>query len=362
MSKLRFLLAPDKFKGSLTGEEFCEIAAGEIAACLPEASVDCCPLADGGEGSLDCFVRNTGARRVCGEFTGPNFQTVRAQYAAAGDTAFIETAQTAGLALASPRDATHTTTFGVGEQIAAAAAGGARRILLALGGSATNDAGCGMAAALGVRFYNAAGGVFVPTGGTLCEIAEIKFPAERLPVRVTALCDVGNDLYGSNGAAAVYARQKGASDEQIAVLDAGLRHCASLCARYGRPVEGVRGAGAAGGLGAGVAFFLGGDTRSGTDVFFELCSIDRKIAAADIILTGEGKIDGQTRCGKVVQALWERSAGKPFTAFCGVNEWERPAFEVIAVNRPGEGVDEAIAHTKQNFRAALHDWLLRLRR
>ncbi len=350
------LIAPDKFKGSLGASDVCRIISDEISRVYPDVNAVSCPLADGGEGSLECFCRSTGATLIEGEYTNSDFDKIRAAYAVFEGTAFIETAQTAGLVNCSEKNPLFTTTYGVGEQIANALSRGVKRIYLAMGGSSTNDAGCGMAAALGWTFLDGNGKSFVPTGGTLCKIASITAPEKPLDADFVALCDVNNVLYGHNGAAYVYAAQKGANNDGIKLLDNGLRHINGLFMQNGKDYSDSRGAGAAGGLGAGVQYFIGAELQSGIRAFFELCDIRSKISAADLIISGEGKIDAQSDCGKAVMELAKICAGKRFVAFCGVNENEAADFEIYAINRDGETLPQSIANTEVNLRRAASEF------
>lgn len=362
MEYSRILIAPDKFKGSLTAPEVCEIIAEELLHACPRSTIIRCPLADGGEGSLDCYAASTGARIIKGAFTDPDFRKTTAAYALQGKTAFIETAQTAGLTKTDIKNPVYTTTYGVGEQIKAAAAAGAKHIVLAMGGSATNDAGCGMAAALGWKFLNGNGEEFIPVGGTLKDVARITPPEYSADINVTALCDVRNTLYGPDGAAYVYAAQKGASMREILLLDDGLRHINALFEQNGRDYSAFGGAGAAGGLGAGADYFLNAELRSGTETFFSLTAIGDKIAAADVVISGEGKIDQQSECGKVVAELYKKCRGKRFAAFCGTSELHDAPFEIYPVNRKGETLAESIANTAENLRAAVRAFAASLTR
>ena len=353
-----FLLAPDKFKFSMSAAEFCEIAEQCINCIFPNAVVLKCPLADGGEGSLDCFVANTGAKLIGGNYTNANFQTVFANYALNNDTAFIECSATAGLANTSLKNPCKTTTYGVGEQIKNALSNGAKTIYLGLGGSATNDAGCGMAAALGFEFRDKNNTKFIPTGDTLCKIASITAPKEQINAKIIVLCDVDNVLFGKNGAAYVYARQKGANDEQIKVLDNNLRYFNDLTKQNGVDFSQYKGSGAAGGLAAGAIYFLNATLQSGINTFFELTNIREKISKADFVITGEGKIDRQSMHGKVVFELHKICESKKFVAFCGTNELDFSPFPIISINKPNTPLSQSILDTKQNFTNALTQYLI----
>ena len=353
------LVAPDKFKGSLTSTQFCEIVKDCFYKFDPSINVDCVPLADGGEGSLECFLNATNAKQITGTFTNANFKKVKASYAMLNDVAFVELAQTAGLVNTKIKNPKITTTLGVGEQILDAINNGAKTIYLAIGGSATNDAGCGMAVGLGYKFFNKQKNEFVPTGKTLCQIETIVPPQKKIDAKVVVLCDVKNVLFGKNGAAYVYAKQKGANNLDIELLDENLKSFNTLCKKYGFNFEHVEGSGAAGGMGAGAMMFLNATLKSGVETFFELTNIPEKIDNADLIISGEGSIDKQSEFGKVVYSLLNKSKGKnkKFVAFCGVCKVENPKFEIIEINKPNQSLPTAIKNTKQNLIDAVNQFL-----
>ena len=228
---------------------------------------------------------------------------------------------------------------------------------LGLGGSATNDAGCGMAAALGFEFRDKNNTKFIPTGDTLCKIASITAPKEQINAKIIVLCDVDNVLFGKNGAAYVYARQKGANDEQIKVLDDNLRYFNDLTKQNGVDFSQYKGSGAAGGLAAGAVYFLNATLQSGINTFFELTNIREKISKADFVITGEGKIDKQSMHGKVVFELHKICESKKFVAFCGTNELDFSPFQIISINKPNTPLSQSILDTKQNFTNALTQYL-----
>ena len=318
------VVVSDSFKGTVSSREICEIAQRVIPRHFPACEVVCIPVADGGEGTVDCFVQAMGAQRVGVTVTNALGEKSAAAYARLGELAIIEMAAAAGLpqvgALRCPGTAT---TYGVGELIAHAAHSGCRKILLGLGGSATNDGGCGCAAALGVRFYDADGQSFVPVGDTLGRIVRIDTAeAEALlrSVEITVMCDVTNPLYGPTGAAYVFAPQKGADAEKVKSLDAGLRHFGDVIrSQYGLDVSAMPGAGAAGGMGAGCVALLGGTIQSGIDAVLDVTGFDRQLEGADLVITGEGRIDSQSADGKVVSGVARRTRAKgvPLIAIAG---------------------------------------------
>ena len=318
------VVVSDSFKGTVSSREICEIAQRVIPRHFPACEVVCIPVADGGEGTVDCVIQAMGAQRVEGTVTNALGEKSAAAYARIGELAIIEMAAAAGLpqvgALRCPGTAT---TYGVGELIAHALDSGCRKILLGLGGSATNDGGCGCAAALGVRFYDADGQSFVPVGDTLGRIARIDTAeAEALlrSVEITVMCDVTNPLYGPTGAAYVFAPQKGADAEKVKSLDAGLRHFGDVIrSQLGIDVSRMPGAGAAGGMGAGCVALLGGMIQSGIDAVLDVTGFDRQLEGADLVITGEGRIDSQSADGKVVSGVARRTRAKgvPLIAIAG---------------------------------------------
>ena len=318
------VVVSDSFKGTVSSREICEIAQRVIPRHFPACEVVCIPVADGGEGTVDCFIQAMGAQRVGVTVTNALGEKSAAAYARLGELAIIEMAAAAGLpqvgALRCPGTAT---TYGVGELIAHAVDSGCRKILLGLGGSATNDGGCGCAAALGVGFYDADGQSFVPVGDTLGRIARIDTAeAEALlrSVEITVMCDVTNPLYGPTGAAYVFAPQKGADAEKIKSLDAGLRHFGDVIrSQLGIDVSMMPGAGAAGGMGAGCVALLSGTMQSGIDAVLDVTGFDRQLEGADLVITGEGRIDSLSAGGKVISGVARRTRAKgiPLIAIAG---------------------------------------------
>ena len=322
----KVLLLPDSFKGSLTSGEVCRIMEEEILRAFPGCQVCSVPVADGGEGSVDCFLAALGGERVETEVSGPCFEPLRAGYGLleGGRTAVIEMAACAGLPLVGERkNPLRTTTYGVGQQMAHALDRGVTRIILGLGGSATNDGGAGAAAALGVRFLDASGRPFVPTGGTLANISKIDCSglSERLrEVELVVMCDIDNPLCGPRGAAAVFGPQKGADPETVKRLDSGLAWFAQVISRdLGTDVLSLPGGGAAGGMGAGVAALLGGRLTLGIQAVLDTIGFEKLAQGADLILTGEGRLDSQSLGGKVIAGVARRAKplGVPVVAVVG---------------------------------------------
>lgn len=370
----KVVLIPDSFKGTLSSVEVCRVLRGCVELRLPGCEVRAIPVADGGEGSVDAFLAALGGEKVHARVAGPFFEPVESFYGLTdgGKTAIVEMAACAGLPLAGERrDPALTTTYGVGELIALAVEGGARKIILGLGGSATNDAGCGAAAALGVRFFDRTGTPFVPTGGTLGEVERIDVSAARERLRgveITAMCDIDNPMYGENGAAYVFAPQKGAGPEQVRALDAGLRRLAGVMRReLGMDFDELPGAGAAGAMGAGVTAFLGASLQSGIESVLNAVDFDRAAADADLIFTGEGRLDSQSLRGKVVIGVARRAKrlGKRVIAIVGGAEGELEAAyaegvtAVFTTNRLPEPLSRSAPRAAENL-AFTMDNILRL--
>ena len=360
----RYVIIPDSFKGTLSSLEICQIVTEEILTLEPDAEVCAIPVADGGEGTVDAFLSAVGGQRITLHCTGPWGEPVSAFYGLLPDgSAVVEMAAAAGLPLVGERrDPEKTTTYGVGQMMAHAAAHGARQIVLTLGGSATNDGGCGAAAALGMRFYDEEGRSFVPTGDTLCRISRIDAGAVKETLRgipVLTMCDIDNTLCGPSGAAAVFGPQKGADEAMVRRLDEGLLHLAQVIRRdLGVEVLTLPGGGAAGGFGAGAAAFFGSPLRMGIDVVLELAEFDRRAAGADLIITGEGRLDSQSLRGKVVigVARRARALGVPVAALVGGSETDISAVYadgvsgVFPINPLPLPFEEVRLHCRENLR------------
>lgn len=326
---MKILIAPDKFKGTLSAKGVAGAMGRAARNKYPTAQIIEQPLADGGEGSLELLKQLLPLKKHRLEVTGPLRRPVQAEYLMGEGKAYIEIAQAAGLqhVPVPRRNPGHTTTIGVGTLIDDAIARGAKDIYLFLGGSATNDCGAGMAAALGYRFFGTKPEDFVPTGDSLKWVEKID-QMEVLPalkgVRFTAVCDVDNPLLGPSGATFTYAVQKGASVEDLPDLERNqVRFAECIKAAIGLDVRELPGAGAAGGLGAGCAAFLGAGLRPGIDVLMEAVGFADLVQGADMVITGEGKMDDQTIHGKVVSGVAKaaKAAGVPkIIAFCGRQE------------------------------------------
>ena len=360
----KILLVPDSFKGTLSSRQVCQVMAGQLRRFFPQAQVKSIPVADGGEGSVEAFLAAAGGERRTRTVTGPFGEPVEAFYGILGDgrTAVIEMAACAGLPLAEGRlNPERATTYGVGELLLAAKEAGCTKAILGLGGSCTNDGGVGAAAALGAKFTRADGAAFIPTGGTLGEIAalDVSPVAQALQgMKLTAMCDIDNPLYGEAGAAAVFAPQKGADAAMVARLDAGLRHLGQVSARcLGRDFSHLPGAGAAGGLGFGMAAFCGAQLRMGIDAVLDAVGFDSLLPGTDMVFTGEGKIDSQSARGKVVSgvAVRCRKAGVPVVAVVGQigqgfeEMYQQGLTAVFSINRAAQPFAESRFHAGENL-------------
>ena len=360
----KILLVPDSFKGTLSSRQVCQVMAGQLRRFFPQAQVKSIPVADGGEGSVEAFLAAAGGERRMLTVTGPFGEPVEAFYGILGDgrTAVIEMAACAGLPLAEGRlNPERATTYGVGELLLAAKEAGCTKAILGLGGSCTNDGGAGAAAALGAKFTRADGAAFIPTGGTLGEIAalDVSPVAQALQgMELTAMCDIDNPLYGEAGAAAVFAPQKGADAAMVARLDAGLRHLGQVSARcLGRDFSHLPGAGAAGGLGFGMAAFCGAQLRMGIDAVLDAVGFDSLLPGTDVVFTGEGKIDSQSARGKVVSgvAVRCRKAGVPVVAVVGQIDqgfeemYQQGLTAVFSINRAAQPFAESRFHAGENL-------------
>ncbi|MCI4130181.1 glycerate kinase [Bacillus haynesii] len=324
---MKIVIAPDSFKESMTSLEAARSIEKGFKAVLSDAEYVNIPVADGGEGTVQALVDATGGDIVYQTVTGPLGKPVKAAYGLLGDgkTAVIEMAEASGLHLVPPgqRNPLLTTTRGTGELILDAAEKGVSTIIIGLGGSATNDGGAGMAAALGAKFLNRDGEEIENGGGALAEIAKIDVSGlnpKLKHIQFEAACDVDNPLTGPRGASAVFGPQKGANSEMTALLDQNLKHyAAAVKAELGCEIDSIPGAGAAGGLGAGLCAFLNAELKSGVDIVLDTLSFSERIKGADLVITGEGKIDGQTVGGKTPAGVAKRARSEniPVIAFAG---------------------------------------------
>ena len=303
---MKIVIAPDSFKGSLTALQVAEAMEVGLRRVFPDAAIEKVPMADGGEGTVQSLVDATSGEVLTAQVMDPLGNTIDAQYGVLGDgiTAVIEMAAASGLTLVPPdkRDPRVTTTYGTGELIRAALASGCRKLIIGIGGSATNDGGAGMAQALGAKLLTASGEQIKPGGDHLATLNSIDL--SELDPRITetetvVACDVNNPLTGEQGASYVYGPQKGATREMIEMLDANLAHFDKILQRdLSKSVGNVPGAGAAGGLGAGLMAFVDASLKSGIEIVTEAAQLSKRLADADLVITGEGQINFQTVFGK----------------------------------------------------------------
>jgi glycerate kinase len=338
---LRICIAPDKFKGSLSASEAAQAIARGIARWFPDAALELVPVADGGDGTAQTLVDALGGRMVRVGVCGPDGEPLTATYGAI-DTAMavVELASASGLALvgAQRNDPLTATTRGTGELLDAAIGAGARRIILAIGGSATNDAGTGALRALGAQFLDERGQPLPEGGAALAKLARIDLSAleQRLEgVKIEIASDVRNPLCGPTGAAAVYGPQKGASPQDVRILDDALRHFADVVeATVGIDIRDIPGAGAAGGTGGGFLGLGHATLRPGAELILEVVDFGRRLAGATLVITGEGRIDHQTLAGKAPYAVAQaaKARGIPVLALAGSVECTPPELEAAGID------------------------------
>lgn len=367
-SMKRCLALSDSFKGTLSSPDICRIAR---SLHIPGWHIDALPVADGGEGTTDCFLDACGGQRIALPVSGPFGGTIDGFYGLLPDgTAVVECAAAAGLHQAEGRpDPEAATTYGVGQLLAHALDHGAKRLILGLGGSCTNDGGCGAAAALGVRFYGRQGRGFVPTGGTLADIETIDLSGRHPGLRpgvLTVMCDIDNPLYGETGAAYIFAPQKGANDACVQRLDAGLRHLAAvLHAQLGAEVDTLPGGGAAGGFGAGCAALLCGALRSGITTVLDTVDFDRRAVGCDLVVTGEGSFDAQSLGGKAISGVAGRcqKLRVPAAVLAGrvaltPEQWAPLDLRAVrSINPAGATLEDARVNAAAYYRTALETLL-----
>ncbi|MDR2020424.1 MAG: glycerate kinase [Treponema sp.] len=369
----KIIVIPDSFKGTMSSQEICSIMEEQIRRYYPGAELIAIPVADGGEGSVDAFLAAAGGEKITIPAKGPYMEDIRGFYGLinGGGTAVIEMAACAGLPLAGERlQADKTTTYGVGQLILDAAKRGCKKIVVGLGGSATNDFGTGAAAAAGVRFFDRDGREFIPRGGTLSRIGRIDrsgLPPELVSAEIISMCDIDNPLYGPSGAAFVFGPQKGADTAMVEFLDRELRAVSQTVIRQlGIDVSAIPGAGAAGGMGGGMVAFFGSRLQMGIETVLDTVNFDRLLPGTDLVLTGEGKIDSQSLRGKVVIGVARRAKkqGVPVIAVVGdIGDAIEGAYDegvraIFSINRRAIPFQEARTRCKRDL-ALTMDNLLR---
>lgn len=368
----KIVLIPDSFKGTLSSKQICEIASAEITQQFPNCEIVSIPVADGGEGSVDCFLSALGGEKITAMVSGPHLEKMESYfgYLPESSTAVIEMASCAGLPLVeNQKDPLGTTTYGVGELLLEAANHGATKIILGLGGSCTTDSGCGAAAACGVKFYDKTGNSFIPTGGTLSQIEHIDTsgldPAIKT-VDIVAMCDIENPMYGPEGAAYIFAPQKGATENEVKLLDEGLIHLANVIKQDLRAdVATIPGTGAAGAMGAGMIAFFGAQLQMGIETVLDTVHFSEIVKDADLVITGEGKLDDQSLRGKVVIGVAKRAqdAGIPVIALVGGVEsdisdaYKKGVTAIFPINRLPEDFSISKEKSAENLAATAQDVL-----
>jgi glycerate kinase len=370
----KVVVIPDSFKGTLSSAKICGILGGKIKEHFPDCEVVSIPVADGGEGSVDCFLAALGGEKVPVSGKGPYFEDINAFYGLLDDgkTAVIEMAACAGLPLVEDRkDPRKTTTYGVGQLILDAANRGVKKIIVGLGGSSTNDGGCGAAAAVGIKFRNARNEKFIPVGGTLHEIESIDLSgkAEVLNgIEIITMCDIDNPMVGPTGAAHIFGPQKGADPEMVLLLEEGVKHLAEVIRRDLRKSLGdIPGTGAAGAMGAGMIAFFDSKLQMGIETVLDTVHFNSLISDADMIFTGEGKMDNQSLRGKVVIGVARRAQMQNIPVIVivgGAEEGIDTAYglgvsSVFSINRLPEGFETSRYKSVENMTFAV-DNLLRL--
>ncbi|HOA19987.1 MAG TPA: glycerate kinase [Sedimentibacter sp.] len=366
------VLIPDSFKGTLSSIEICTIISDKIYKHFPHCHVVSIPVADGGEGSVDCFLSALGGEKIVETVSSPYFEDMESFYGLIDDTAVIEMAACAGLPLVEDRkNPSLTTTYGVGQLIMAAAKKRCKKIIVGLGGSSTNDGGCGAAAAVGVKFYDKKGNEFIPIGKTLIDIdrIDLSHKAKELDnIEIITMCDIDNPMYGTTGAAYIFGPQKGADEKMILELDKGLKNLCDVIEREtGKDLKDVPGSGAAGAMGAGMIAFFNSVLQMGIETVLDTVKFDEIIEDADMIFTGEGRIDSQSLRGKVVIGVGKRAKNKniPVTVIAGGaannidDAYDMGVTSIFTINRLPEDFEISRHKSKENLEATI-DNILRL--
>ena len=368
----KVILIPDSFKGTMSSHEICAIMRDVILKHYPKCDVISIPVADGGEGSVDAFLEAVGGEKIYKEVTGPYFgEKVMGYYAILPDNvAVLEMAAAAALPMVGDnKNPSKTTTYGVGELLLDAAKKGVKRIILGLGGSATNDAACGLASAVGVGFYNEKGEKFIPVGGTLDQVSRIdlsSIDSDLAKLEITTMCDIDNPFYGPEGAAFVYGPQKGADAEMVKDLDMKMMKLAEVMKRdCNVDVQSLPGSGAAGGMGGGMVAFFNSKLQMGIETVLETVHFSNLLDGADFVYTGEGKIDGQSLRGKVVIGVAREAKKKNVRtiAFVGdiaddiENAYDEGVSAIFSINRVALPYKEQRPRAKSDFALTLDNLL-----
>lgn len=368
----KVILIPDSFKGTMSSSDICQIMRSVILEHYPDCEVVSIPVADGGEGSVDAFLDAVGGKKVYKEVTGPYpGEKVQGYYGILPDNvAVIEMAAAAALPMVGERkNPAKTTTYGVGELMIDAARKGVRKIILGLGGSATNDAACGLASACGISFYNAKGEKFTPLGESMDEVVRIDtstMDEELKKIEIVTMCDIDNPFYGPEGAPAIYGPQKGADEEMVKVLDQKMRVLSEVMKRdCGVDVQSIPGSGAAGGMGGGMAAYFKSKLQMGIETVLETVHFDDLLEGTDFVYTGEGKIDGQSLRGKVVIGVARKAKAKGVKVIAIVgdigddieNAYKEGVTGIFSTNRVAVPYKEARPRAKSDLRLTVDNLL-----
>lgn len=356
---MSIIIAPDSFKGSISAEEFCRVLEPLLRARAPMEPIHCIPLADGGEGTLDCILKVTGGKKEFFDTVNALGEPISAPVGFLPDqAAVIEVAAAIGLPQVQGREnPMKASTYGLGILIRKAIEGGAKKITLTLGGSATNDLGLGMMQALGWEFYDARGAAVIPCGAAMEQIAQLQPPMEPIykDVEFIGMCDVKNPLLGKEGCAAVFAPQKGASPQEVLHLEAGAKNIAAL---WGGNPE-AQGAGAAGGLGYACLHFLKGALRPGIEAVLDLYHFGERLKDCKLLITGEGCFDSQSAMGKAVGTLIQKAGEIPTVVFAGmIKPFDRSLYPNLKELYPiseGLPLEIALQTGKENLRRCFND-------
>lgn len=368
----KVILIPDSFKGTMSSGEICQILKSVIVEHYPDCEVVSIPVADGGEGSVDAFLDAVGGEKIYKEVTGPYpGEKVQGYYGILpGNIAVIEMAAAAALPMVGDRkDPSKTTTYGVGELMLDAARKGVSKIILGLGGSATNDAACGLASACGIGFFNEKGERFTPLGESMDEVVRIDTSTmdESLKkIEIVTMCDIDNPFYGPEGAPAIYGPQKGADEAMVKMLDDKMRVLAEVMKRdCGVDVQSIPGSGAAGGMGGGMAAYFKSRLQMGIETVLETVHFDELLDGTDFVYTGEGKIDGQSLRGKVVIGVARKAKKKGVKVIAIVgdigddieNAYTEGVTGIFSINRVAVPYKEAKVRAKSDLRLTLDNLL-----
>ncbi|MEO1436309.1 MAG: glycerate kinase [Bacteroidota bacterium] len=366
---MHILIAPDKFKGSLEAQAVALAVEQGLRSKYPDAKMVLQAMSDGGDGSIDILEKEKDLRRVDLTVNDPLFRPVETYYFRNDTEAYIDFSIASGWKLLDPSDRNpmHTTSLGTGKQIEHAIEHGVSQINLFIGGSATNDAAIGIGHALGHRFYDRAGQILTPVGGNLVAIDRIELADLPKGVQFQVICDVTNPFFGPFGAAHVYARQKGANDREISILDNGLRQINTVFARQGLPdVSQLEGAGAAGGTGGGMKALFNATLIKGFDWFCDQLDMETKLRQADLVITGEGQLDASSLHGKVVGGFARlcQKWNTPLVVVCGINQLDPRTLKsngivwVDAVVQHAQSEEDAMRNTSSLLKQLCATWEL----